>query len=193
MVKLSLSKLVKKQVQKPNPIREIMKMADKENIIKMGLKPEEIISFAGGWVDHFAPPELIDEYIHICKGNFHKTGAYSPTSGMSEIKKAIAKYEEKIFGIKEIKEKNIIIGQSSTQLTHDLLKTLLDPKDKILLFDPTYANYIGQVEYAVPTTKILRLKALSKEWEYLPSTEKLNEIFEKYKPKLLLLTSPDNP
>ncbi|MEW5760731.1 MAG: pyridoxal phosphate-dependent aminotransferase, partial [Candidatus Thermoplasmatota archaeon] len=42
-------------------------------------------------------------------------------------------------------------------------------------------------------TKILRLKALSKEWEYLPSTEKLNEIFEKYKPKLLLLTSPDNP
>ena len=38
----------------------------------------------------------------------------------------------------------------STQLTHDLFRTLLDPGDTVMLLDPTYANYEGQLAFAVP-------------------------------------------
>ena len=52
---LKLSKVVQEQIKTPSPIRQIMKMAEKQNIINMGLNPDNIISFGGGWVNHPAP------------------------------------------------------------------------------------------------------------------------------------------
>ena len=38
----------------------------------------------------------------------------------------------------------------STQLTHDLFRTLVDPGDTVMLLDPTYANYEGQLAFVAP-------------------------------------------
>jgi hypothetical protein len=46
-----------------SPIRRIMELADRENIINMGLDPDDVISFAGGWVNLTA--------------NVHRATAYS--------------------------------------------------------------------------------------------------------------------
>ena len=48
----------------------------------------------------------------------------------------------------------------STQLTHDLFRILLDPGDTVLLMDPTYANYEGQLAFAAPGVKVARLRLL---------------------------------
>jgi hypothetical protein len=48
----TLSSLVKEQISRPSPIRQIMKMAERQNIIAMGLDPAQVISFGGGWVNH---------------------------------------------------------------------------------------------------------------------------------------------
>ena len=45
-----------------SPIRRIMEMASRSNLVKMGLNPDDVISFAGGWVNHEAPEELRQEY-----------------------------------------------------------------------------------------------------------------------------------
>ena len=44
---------------KQSPIREIMKLADRQNVIALGLDPDDVISFAGGWVNHRAPEALV--------------------------------------------------------------------------------------------------------------------------------------
>ena len=73
-----------------SPIRRIMEMASRANLVKMGLNPDDVISFTGGWVNHEAPEELRQEYIDIAqdKTAFHKTGGYSDSDGSPELKKA---------------------------------------------------------------------------------------------------------
>jgi len=194
-----LSRLLQEMMKNPSPIRQIMKMASEKNIINMGLDPEEVISYGGGWVGHHAPEEFREKYVSICtdKEKFHDAGKYSPTLGFPECREAIANMEKKIFGV-NLQEENIIVGQSSTQLTHDMFLTLANPSDKILLLDPTYANYMGQIEMTLQKGNIIRLPVLdSTTWEYLPSIdgtiEKLKTIMERDNPKIILFPSPDNP
>ncbi|MEE9150448.1 MAG: pyridoxal phosphate-dependent aminotransferase [Thermoplasmata archaeon] len=200
MAKPTLSKIVEEQIQKPSPIRQIMKMAERQNIINMGLDPNDVISFGGGWVNHAAPEEFRECYVQVCsdKKQFHKSGAYSATPGDTDLRGLIAEFEREIFGVNDLGSSNILIGQSSTQVTHDTFICLADPKDTILLLDPTYANYPGQLDFALPHSKIIHLRVLDPEsWVYLPDVDKTIEefktLFNRHKPKLVLIPSPDNP
>jgi aspartate/methionine/tyrosine aminotransferase len=200
MVKPLLSNIVNQQIQKPSPIRQIMKMAERKNIINMGLDPDDVISYGGGWVNHAAPEEFRNSYIDVCSDSneFHKSGAYSTTLGDSELRELIAKFEEVLFGISDLLCENIIVGQSSTQVTHDIFICLANPGDNILLLDPTYANYPGQLDFALPSSKIQHLRVLDPEtWTYIPDMEKTQEefktIYSEHKPKIVLVPAPDNP
>ncbi len=62
---MQLSKIIEEMIKEPSPIRQIMKMASRQNIINMGLDPDEVISYGGGWVGHHSPEELRKEYQKI--------------------------------------------------------------------------------------------------------------------------------
>jgi len=193
-----LSTLIKREVNSPSPIREIMKMAEPKNIINMGLNPDEVISFGGGWVDHYAPDKLIEAYKSIISDKmlFHKSGGYSPTTGYEETKEALSIFEKYLFN-ENLENGNIIVGGSSSQLTIDLFRILLDPGDAIALVDPTYANYFGQIKFVSDTVKIKSVRFLDKDWNYLKNSKEIlseiNELFKDRKLKAMLLATPDNP
>jgi aspartate/methionine/tyrosine aminotransferase len=200
MAGLKLSNIIQDQLNKPSPIRQIMKMADRQNIINMGLDPDDVISFGGGWVNHPAPEEMRLAYIELCEDpdQFHKSGGYSPTPGDPECRKQLARYEKEIFGLKEFSEENIIIGQSSTQITHDMFITIVDPGEPILMLDPTYANYPGQIAFTLPGSKIELFNVLDPEtWTYVPDVkekiDEFTELFDSLKPAVTLIAAPDNP
>lgn len=181
-----------------SPIRRIMEMASPANLEKMGLDPNNVISFAGGWVNHEAPEELRQEYIDIAQDKtlFHKTGAYSPSDGSPELKKALVDFNAQLFGSSS-KEENIIVGANSTQLAYSLFKVLLNPSDKIALLDPAYANYPEQIALGV-NCEIVHFPVFdAQKWAFVADEEKLiadfQQFIEKEKPKLLLFSSPDNP
>ena len=182
-----------------SPIRRIMEMASPANLVKMGLDPNDVISFAGGWVNHLAPEELRQEYVDIAsdKDLFHKTGAYSPSDGSPEMKKAILAFNEEFFGVQSSSEENIIIGANSTQLALSLFKVLLNPHDKIALLDPAYANYPEQIEMSVNCETVHFPVFDAEKWTYAEDEVKLAADFElfleKERPKLVLFSSPDNP
>jgi aspartate/methionine/tyrosine aminotransferase len=198
----SLSSIVREQIAKPSPIRQIMKMAERQNILAMGLDPANVISFGGGWVNHAAPDEFRQAYESIVSDHdtFHKSGAYTATLGDMECREQIARFEEHIFAMPKIGAEHIAIGMGSTQLTHDLFRTLLDPGDTVMLLDPTYANYEGQLAFAVPGVKVVRLRVLDPAtWAYLPETDpagiarEFNRLFDAHRPRLVLFGAPDNP
>lgn len=212
MTEIRLSRIIEEQIKKPSPIRQIMKMADRKNIIKMGLNPDDVISFGGGWVNHEAPELMRKKYMEIAEdpARFHESGAYSPTPGYPELREQLAIFEERIFGVKEIGAENIIVGQSSTQMTHDLFVSLADPGDKVILLDPTYANYSGQIDFVLAETKgggggnkapdadIVHLNVFDpEEWKYLPDEDKvlkdLEAIIKTHRPRMIIIPSPDNP
>jgi len=193
------SDIILREMNNPSPIREIMKMAEPKNIISMGLNPSDVISFGGGWVDHIAPEELMESYREIVSSgeSFHFSGGYSPTSGFEETRESIKKFENILFN-QNLNSENIIIGGSSSQLTIDLFRILLNDGDRIILPDPTYANYTGQLAFVSRNIKIERIKFLDENsWKYLENKneiiEKISEEFKDKKVKAMLLVSPDNP
>ena len=52
--------------------------ANPAHFIALGLKPEDVISFAGGWVNHKLPPELQEAYKDIVSDDqlMHVAGGY---------------------------------------------------------------------------------------------------------------------
>jgi len=198
----SLSTLVREQIAKPSPIRQIMKMAERQNILAMGLDPAQVISFGGGWVNHEAPEAFRQAYQDVVADAalFHKSGGYTATLGDMECREQIARFEEHVFGVPRLGAEHIAIGMGSTQLTHDLFRTLLDPGDTVMLLDPTYANYEGQLAFAASGIKVVRLRVLDPAtWSYLPETDpagvarEFTRLFDQHRPKLVLFGAPDNP
>ena len=198
----TLSTLVRDQISRPSPIRQIMKMAERQNIVAMGLDPAQVISFGGGWVNHEAPDEFRQAYESIAADAdlFHKSGAYTATLGDTECREQIARFEEHLFGVPRLGAEHIAIGLGSTQLTHDLFRTLLDPGDTVMLLDPTYANYEGQLAFSVPGVRVVRLRVLDPQsWSYLPETDaagtarEFSRLFDTHRPRMVLFGAPDNP
>ncbi len=199
---LPLSALVLAQLGSPSPIRQIMKMAERQNILAMGLNPDEVISFGGGWVNHAAPDEFRQAYQAIVSDQeiFHRSGAYTATLGDLACREQIARFEAHLFGVPRLGPEHVAIGLGSTQLTHDLFRTLVDPGDTVMLLDPTYANYEGQLAFVAPGVRVVRLPVLDPAtWTYRPVADPAAvardfiRLFEQHRPKLVLFGAPDNP
>lgn len=185
---------------KKSPIREIMKLADRRNIVAMGLDPDDVISFAGGWVNHEAPEGLRAEYAAIAADPklFHELGAYSPTRGLPRLREALLAADRAFQATPGLSDEHVIVGQSSTQLTHSLFTALLDPGDTVLLFDPSYANYGPQLELGPEGLRVAWLPVLDTEaWAYMPDAGRvlsdLEETIARDEPRLILFSTPDNP
>ena len=183
--------------QEVSPAEEIMHFADPEYIKTLGIDPDELISFAGGWVNHKAPEKLREAYESIVSDIdlFHLSGKYSSTLGLKEFKTAISLFEKELY-MMDITEKQIAVGTGSTQLAMELFNVILDPGDKILFLDPSYCNYPTQLLTGISDVEILRFSVMDeKEWKFI-ADEKIEE-FSNYirntKPKIVMLVSPDNP
>ncbi len=197
-----LSSLVQAQMAHPSPIRQIMKMAERQNILALGLNPDDVISFGGGWVNHPAPEEFRQAYEEVVSDPalFHKSGGYTATLGELECREQIARFDEHLFGVEGLGPQHIAVGAGSTQLTHDLFRTLVDPGDAVMLLDPTYANYEGQIAFAAPGSPIVRLPVIDPAtWAYLPATDpgrviaEFHRLFDQHRPRLVIFGAPDNP
>lgn len=197
-MKTKLSTLSQKLFRTISPVREIMSFANPDRIKSYGINPSDVISFGGGWVNHKSPKELQKAYQSIVSNNdlFHFSGGYSPTMGMNSTKGAIAKMENILYGIDNLETKNIVIGQSSSQLTYILMQTILNDDDKICLLDPSYCNYPLQI-YTSTKARILRFPVIDENFNYIANKKetivKFQEFLLKGKPKIILLVTPDNP
>ncbi len=194
-----LSRLIEQNLQGLSPIQTIMKMAEPEAIRKMGLNPEEVISFGGGWCNHTAPEALRDAYRTIINDAklFHQSGRYSPIIGDSSCREQICRMEDTIYHLKSLQSKNILLGHSSTQLFHDVLRVICNPGEPVGFLDPTYANYLNAVKCALPGSPSWFVPALDpKSWTYLQTPVESLELLKKLCEKGLrafIIPVPDNP
>jgi aspartate/methionine/tyrosine aminotransferase len=179
-----------------SPVRQIMSFADPAFVKSVGLEPSQVISFAGGWVNHAAPEELQKAYKEIVEDTqmLHQSGGYSPTLGMPECREALANYEKHEYNIEGICKDQIAIGASSTQLTYNLMHVLLNPGEKILLLDPSYCNFPTQILTAIDVD-IIRFSVVDDNFKYVADQriEAFKQCILTEKPKVVLLVSPDNP
>jgi aspartate/methionine/tyrosine aminotransferase len=194
-----LSRLVEEDLHGLSPIQTIMKMAEDQSIRAMGLDPAKVISFGGGWCNHTAPETLRNIYQEIVNDVelFHKSGRYSPIIGDSSCRQQVCHFEKNVYGLKSLQPSNILLGHSSTQLFHDVLRVLCNPGEPVGFLDPTYANYINAVKCALPRSPIWFVPALNPQtWSYLADPDDSLEVVKQYCEKglrVLVIPIPDNP
>ena len=182
--------------RKISPVREIMMYANHTLLEGYGIKIDEFISFAGGWVNHPSPDEFQAAYKEIIHKKFHECGAYSSTTGDDSFKDAVIKFNNCLYSTeaRSLTRDQICVGLGSTQLFGDLLDVLLNSGDTVLMLDPTYCNYPTQIEMKFPDVKIDRYSVLDSEtWEYKADPQGFANYIRVTKPKVIILVSPDNP
>ncbi len=196
---ITLSKLATELYRSISPVREIMQFANKDRLRELGVKDDQFISFGGGWVDHESPTFMRDLYVTFAQDpkRFHHCGAYSPTNGEPDCKNAICRFESALYGVSGMTAHNIVVGQSSTQLTHLLLRVLLDPGDTICLLDPSYCNYPLQLHTAIGARTIRFPVIETSPFRYsghdASTIDRFGRFLLEHRPKVVLLVSPDNP
>lgn len=199
MTSQHLSKLIEESLAGLSPIQTIMKMAEDRNIQRLGLKPEEVISFGGGWCNHQAPEQLRQIYQDIIndKDKFHASGRYSEIIGNYNCREQLCRWEAALFQMKHLHPDHVLLGQSATQLFHDILRVLCDPGEPVGYLDPTYANYINAQKCALPGSAMKFIPALDPEtWEYLSDPEHSLESLKHFTEqglKTVVLPLADNP
>ncbi len=126
----------------------------------------DVISFAGGEPDFPAPAHVKQAAIRAIQNG--KT-IYTPTSGIPELKDAICTSlaKEKLF----YKPQNILVSAGAKQCLYNLIQTLVNPGDEVVVPMPYWVSFTEMVKLAGGkiATRISK------------------------KTKLVILNSPNNP
>ncbi len=146
---------------------------------------EVMISFGQG-VPFFTPS------IEILEGFWSKIKetpaihSYSPDPGLTSTREHVARYLSKRYGM-DMSPKNVIMTSGANTAFFNILATILDEKDEMLIFKPWYFNYymaaqiLGGVPIEVNTTN-----------EFQPDVEDLKDKVTS-RSKAIVLITPNNP
>ena len=134
-----------------------------------------------------SPFQVPSDVVHELKNNAYQN-KYLPMQGLSQLRTAISKYENKKNN-KNYKAENVIIGPGTKELMF-LLQILFD--GEILLPAPSWVSYAPQSIIAKNKFHWIKTKS---ENNWFPKAEEIEEIILKNKNKkyLMILNSPNNP
>ena len=126
----------------------------------------DVVSFAGGEPDFVAPAHVKQAALRAIREN---RTIYTPTSGIPELKTAICASlaKEKLF----YKPKNILVSAGAKQCLYNLVQTLVNPGDEVVLPVPYWVSFAEMIKLAGGKTAT----------KISPKT------------KLIIVNSPSNP
>ncbi len=112
---------------------------------------------------------------------------YTPADGISSLKKAVVRYTEENYD-RIVTPDNVIISQGAKQALFNLLYTLLNPQDEVIIFAPYWVSYPEMVKmvYGVPVI------VTPGDGSFIPTMEDVEEALSSYT-KVIIVNSPNNP
>ena len=112
---------------------------------------------------------------------------YTPTDGTPSLKKAIIKYTEENYN-RIVDPENIIVTNGAKQSLFNLIFSLVDPQDEVIILAPYWVSYPEMVKmaYGVP------IVVTPKDGSFYPRMEDILEAVSSYT-KAIIINSPNNP
>ncbi|MFC3041784.1 pyridoxal phosphate-dependent aminotransferase [Virgibacillus xinjiangensis] len=147
----------------------------------------DVINLGQGNPDLPTPDHIVEELKQSAGiPEYHK---YSPFRGQPFLKKAIAEFYQREYGVELDPESEVAIMAGAKTGLVEISQCLLNPGDTALLPDPGYPDYMSGIALAGAESAFMPLTA---ENGFLPDYEALsNEDLEKA--KLMFLNYPNNP
>lgn len=112
---------------------------------------------------------------------------YTPTDGTPSLKKAIIKYTEENYN-RVVDPENVIVTNGAKQSLFNVIFSLVDPQDEVIILAPYWVSYPEMVKmaYGVP------IIVTPKDGTFYPRMEDILEAVSSYT-KSIILNSPNNP
>jgi aspartate aminotransferase len=112
---------------------------------------------------------------------------YTPTDGTPSLKKAIIRYMEEHYD-RLVAPENVIVSTGAKQSLFNILFTLLDPQDEVILLAPYWVSYPEMVKmvHGVP------IVVTPEDGTFHPRMEEIEQAVSSYT-KAIIINSPCNP
>lgn len=147
----------------------------------------DVIDLGIGAPDLPTPKFIIDALVEEAqKPENHR---YSPYSGCFEFRKAVANFYKRQYGVELDPEKEVLTLIGSKEGIHNLIQTLLNPGDAVLLPNPGYPVYRTAVHLA--GGEVIDLPLQPKRG-FLPDYAQVTKQ-ELQRAKMMFLNYPSNP
>ncbi len=112
---------------------------------------------------------------------------YTPTDGLPSLKKAIVRYMEEQYE-KLVAPENIIVTEGAKQAIFNVLFSILNPQDEVIILAPYWVSYpeIVKMCYGVPVI------VTPEDGTFIPRLEEIERAVSSYT-KAIIVNSPNNP
>jgi aspartate aminotransferase len=118
-----------------------------------------------------------------------KTGQmkYVPTDGLPSLKKAIIRYTEENYD-RLVAPENVIVSTGAKQSLYNILISIIDPQDEVILLAPFWVSYPEMVKmvYGIPVV------VTPEDGTFHQRMEDIEEAVSSYT-KAIIVNSPNNP
>ncbi|MCM8772174.1 MAG: aminotransferase class I/II-fold pyridoxal phosphate-dependent enzyme, partial [Candidatus Omnitrophica bacterium] len=148
---------------------------------------KDIIDLGMGNPDKPPPSPVIEKLKEVLSDP--KVHRYSASKGIPHLRREIANWYDKRFGVKLDPEEEVIVCIGSKEGISHLALAIFDKGDVVLVPNPTYPSHFYSVIIAGATVYDL---PLTKENNFIPDLSQ--PIYDRHpKPKAMILSYPNNP
>jgi len=174
---MSISQLAKEIKESPT-----LKLNEEARILRE--KGEPVIHLGIGEPKNQAPITAI-----LGSAAKLKTGdiKYTPTDGLPSLKKAIIRYMEEHYD-RHVAPENIIVSTGAKQCLYNVLFSIVNPQDEVVLLAPYWVSYPEMVKmvYGIPVI------VTPEDGTFRPRMEDIERVITSYT-KAIIVNSPNNP
>ncbi len=112
---------------------------------------------------------------------------YVPTDGTPSLKKAIIRYTEENYG-RTVAPENVIVSSGAKQALYNILISLVDPQDEVIILAPYWVSYPEMVKMVYGRPVIVK----AEDGSFQPRLEEIERAVSSYT-KAIIVNSPNNP
>ncbi|MBI4264864.1 MAG: aminotransferase class I/II-fold pyridoxal phosphate-dependent enzyme, partial [Acidobacteria bacterium] len=143
------------------------------------------INLSQGFPDFDCAPELVDTVARYMREGHNQ---YAPMPGVRELREALARKIERLYGRRYDPATEIIVTSGATEGIYSTLTALVSPGDEVILFQPAYDSYAPAVQLSggVPRYVTLRRPDYRIDWDEVRRAVTRRT-------RVLMVNSPHNP
>lgn len=180
---MTIARKIKSSISHSSMIR---KMFEEGAVMKKKYGADKVYDFSLGNPNVEPPDILKKELIKIAGQSIPLKHGYSPNAGFAETRQAIASKMNAAYGLK-LSADHVIMSCGAAGALNVIFKSLLDPKDEVIIPTPYFVEYPFYIDNYQGRTKFVRTKD-----DFALDIEAVGKAINK-KTKAVLINSPNNP
>ncbi|WP_294181475.1 aminotransferase class I/II-fold pyridoxal phosphate-dependent enzyme [uncultured Schumannella sp.] len=143
------------------------------------------INLGQGFPDEDGPREVLDAAKRAIDDGLNQ---YPPALGMPVLREAIARHQERFYGIRLDPDREVLVTAGATEAIAASLLALLDTGDEVVTFEPFYDSYAAMIGLAGARHVTVPLLAP----DFRPDLDALRAAVTD-RTRVILINSPHNP